>query len=177
MIQQPNQPKNELLSDLQLESEKSLVSDDCDEIERADSNINKLVINNGNQTSRLHQNSVKGKSEFIRIINATKYSVEGLYAAIIYEKPFRTELIMLILMLPLVFILPILFIEKVLIIGAWLLVMAGELVNSALELLANKITTEFDLQIKKIKDYGSAVVFILIINWLLICLAILIKNL
>ena len=49
--------------------------------------------------------------------------------------------------------------------------MALEIINSAIEILCNKITKQYDADIKKIKDLGSAAVFIILITLLALIFA------
>jgi len=60
---------------------------------------------------------------------------------------------------------------KLIIIAIYFLLLAFELLNTAIEKLSDKITREFDSDIKKVKDISSASVFIILI--LLIILLIL----
>tara|TARA_B100000795_G_scaffold265225_2_gene246760 strand:- start:643 stop:981 length:339 start_codon:yes stop_codon:yes gene_type:complete len=60
---------------------------------------------------------------------------------------------------------------KISIIMTYFILLAFELLNTAIELLSDKITKDFDLDIKKIKDTSSAAVFVILL--LLIILIIL----
>lgn len=127
------------------------------------------------------QNGQQGKppkrNELLRLLYACKYTYQGLKAAIIHEPPVRSEFIVLLILIPTVILLPLTFLESGVIIALWILVIVGELINSVFELFCDRQTHEFDPIIKRIKDYGSAVVFLLIVNWLIISLGIFIKNL
>ena len=50
----------------------------------------------------------------------------------------------------------------------YFLLLAFELVNTAIEELCNKITLEIDADIKKIKDISSASVFIILITLIIL---------
>lgn len=112
------------------------------------------------------------KKNLKRLKSAFFYSIQGIFTAYFKEKAFKDLSIFFIFLALIILILPISVLDKFLIVGFWLLVMAAELINSALEILSNKITKEFDKEIKQIKDYGSAAVFILLVVWVLVCLVI-----
>ena len=52
---------------------------------------------------------------------------------------------------------------KLIIITIYFLLLAFELINTAIEMLSDKISKNFDSDIKKIKDISSASVFIILI--------------
>lgn len=97
-----------------------------------------------------------------RIINASKYSLEGLHYALVHEQAFRYEALMfLVICIALVFLnMPLLW--CVIIAGEWLLVICFELVNSALEKAFDLITKDYSTAVKAGKDMLSAAVFIAI---------------
>ena len=55
------------------------------------------------------------------------------------------------------------YILKLIIFSVYLLLLAFELLNTAIEKLSDKISKEFDMDIKKIKDLSSAAVFVRLI--------------
>ncbi len=116
--------------------------------------------------------ALKGKTGLTRVINALFYSVAGLRAAFRDEAAFRQEVVLAALLIPLACFMPASGIGKALMIAAVLLVLIVELMNSAVEALADRISTERHDLIKKAKDIGSAAVLIALINvpvvWLLI---------
>lgn len=97
-----------------------------------------------------------------RLIKAFGYSMEGLKAAWINEAAFREEILLCIVLIPLAVWLGDSGIERALLISCLLLVLITELLNSAIEALADRITQERDPLIKRAKDIGSAAVFIAI---------------
>ncbi|PWU07468.1 MAG: diacylglycerol kinase [Verrucomicrobia bacterium] len=103
-------------------------------------------------------------NEVKRIWNALGYSLEGLTISIKTEAAFKTEVILLIILLPLVLWLPIATIKKLFIIESMVLVLLAELLNIALETCVNYISEAKHPLAKKIKDVASAAVFISLIN-------------
>ncbi len=99
----------------------------------------------------------------IRMIKAIGYSFAGLWAAFKYETAFRQEFIMLAFICPAAFGVASNRIETLMLIGGWVLVMIIELLNSGLEILCDEVTTQKSASIKKIKDYGSAAVMLMIL--------------
>ncbi len=95
-----------------------------------------------------------------RIIKAYGYSMAGFKAAWINEAAFRQELYLAIILTPLAFILGENGIEQTLLLSGLFLVVIAELINSAIEALADCITTEIHPLIKRAKDIGSAAVFV-----------------
>ena len=53
---------------------------------------------------------------------------------------------------------------KLIILTVYFLLLAFEIMNTAIEKISDKITTEIDLDIKKIKDLSSLSVFIVLIS-------------
>ncbi len=99
----------------------------------------------------------------IRIIKAIGYSLEGLWAAFKHETAFRQECIAFALICPAAFWVASSPMETLMIIGGWVLVMVVELINSGLEILCDEISMQRLPSLKKIKDYGSAAVMLIIL--------------
>ena len=76
-----------------------------------------------------------------RILQAARWSWQGLRAAWLHESSFRLE--------------------------AWLLVLATELLNSAIEAVIERYGPEIHELAGRAKDMGSAAVFVLMMNVLL----------
>ncbi|HWV41077.1 diacylglycerol kinase [Pseudorhodoplanes sp.] len=93
-----------------------------------------------------------------RIWRATLNTMNGLRAATASEAAFQQELFALVLAVPLaVFVASSLWMALALI-AAVLAVMIAELLNTAIEKLADRITLEHDPVIGRVKDMGSAAV-------------------
>ncbi|HLL09505.1 MAG TPA: diacylglycerol kinase [Rubrivivax sp.] len=98
-----------------------------------------------------------------RILNAIGFSLAGLRAAIRHEASFRQELVVGI---PLLVAVPWLApgpLEGVLLAGSVLLVWVAELFNSALEALADAVSTQHHPLIGRAKDIGSAAVMLCVV--------------
>ncbi|MBR6470901.1 MAG: diacylglycerol kinase [Victivallales bacterium] len=95
---------------------------------------------------------------FGHLIDAFKYSLEGLYA-MRNETPFRHELLVGIVALPLAWLLPDLdLVWRVLLTLAWLSLPTLEIVNTAIESVVNMVSPEWHPLAKKAKDCASAAV-------------------
>lgn len=97
-----------------------------------------------------------------RILYAFKWSYQGLSVAFRTEAAFRQESILLLPLLIVAFCLDISGADKAILLLSTVLVLIIELLNSALEALADRISTDYDIQLGKVKDYGSAAVFLTI---------------
>lgn len=93
-----------------------------------------------------------------RIGSALLYSLQGLQSAWRHEAAFRQESILVLLLFPFAWWLGKTPLEIISLIGVLLLVLIVELLNSALEALADAISTDFHPLIKRAKDMGSAAV-------------------
>jgi diacylglycerol kinase (ATP) len=103
-----------------------------------------------------------------RIIKATIWSFQGLRAAWLHESSFRLEVYLLVVLTPLAIWLGDNAIERALMIGSCLLVLSAELLNSAVEAVIERYGPEFHELAGRAKDMGSAAVFVLMMNVLLI---------
>ena len=102
-------------------------------------------------------NLQKDRRGLSRIWFATGYSLKGLRAGW-HEPAFRFEAIAAIVMLPASFWLGRHWLEVAALAGSVLLVMIVELLNTAIEKLADRVTLEHDPIIGRVKDMGSAAV-------------------
>ena len=93
---------------------------------------------------------------FRHIRNAVIYSWAGLKAAWDNEMAFRTEIIVIALMMPIGIWIGETAVQWALLIGSSLLVLITELLNSAVEKVVDRIGTEHHILSKQAKDLGSA---------------------
>lgn len=93
-----------------------------------------------------------------RIIRACINTWNGLLAAARSEAAFRQELFVLALSVPLACILASDPWKRLVLIGVIVFVMVVELLNTAIEKLADRVTLAHDPQIGMVKDMGSAAV-------------------
>ncbi len=94
----------------------------------------------------------------LRFWRATLNSKNGLIGAIRSEQAIREELAALLLAVPLSFWVGVTPARRVELIAAVVLVLIVELLNTAIEKLADRLTTDHDPQIGQVKDIGSAAV-------------------
>lgn len=110
------------------------------------------------------------ENKFMRIIKACKNSIDGLTVACKEEAAFRQILLLVCAGLPLAFIVSNAWVERIILILPLALCVIVELLNTAIENICDKVTTDYDLFIKKAKDLGSAAQFIcqalLVLIWL-----------
>jgi diacylglycerol kinase (ATP) len=93
-----------------------------------------------------------------RILRATIHTLNGLRAVIASEAAFRQELAVLIAAIPLAFLIATDNWKRLLLVALIVFVMVVELLNTALEKLADRVTLEHDPVIGRVKDMGSAAV-------------------
>lgn len=92
------------------------------------------------------------------------WSFQGLRAAWQVESSFRTEVMLFVVLAPLGWYLGQTPVERVLLIGSPLLVLATELLNSAIEAVIERYGPEHHELAGRAKDMGSAAVFVLLVN-------------
>ncbi|MBZ0133210.1 MAG: diacylglycerol kinase [Rhodocyclaceae bacterium] len=106
----------------------------------------------------------KSRGGFKRILNATRYSRDGLLAAWRHEAAFRQELLLVAVLLPLGLYLGSSGIERALLVGSLLLILIVELLNSAVETVVDRVSSENHDLSKRAKDLGSAAVMLSLMN-------------
>ncbi|MGH6769926.1 MAG: diacylglycerol kinase [Xanthobacteraceae bacterium] len=93
-----------------------------------------------------------------RLWRATINTWNGLTAAARSEMAVRQELVVLVLAIPLAFVVGEGAWKRLALIGVIVLILMVELLNTAIEKLADRVTRETDPQIGLVKDMGSAAV-------------------
>jgi diacylglycerol kinase (ATP) len=93
-----------------------------------------------------------------RLLRASINTWNGLKSAIRTEAAFRQEIAFLLIAIPLAFIIAQTVWTRLALIGVVVFVMVVELLNTAVEKLADRVSREFDFQIGTVKDIGSAAV-------------------
>ena len=113
----------------------------------------------------------KGTTGLRRLLNASRYSLDGLSAAL-SEAAFRQELLLAVVLVPLGVFLGTTGMERALLAGSVLLVLVVELLNSGIEAAVDRVSLEDHALSKRAKDLGSAAVMVALINaavvWLLV---------
>jgi diacylglycerol kinase (ATP) len=104
--------------------------------------------------------SFKSRGGFKRLAAATSYSLQGLAAAWRHEASFRLEVLLGLLLVPIALWLAPSPLQALVLIGTILFVWLVELLNSAIETLADAITIERNPLIGRAKDIGSAAVLL-----------------
>ncbi|MEA2882336.1 MAG: diacylglycerol kinase, partial [Bradyrhizobium sp.] len=96
--------------------------------------------------------------DLLRFWRATLNTRNGLVFAIRSEQAFREELVALVLAFPLAWLVGATSMRRVELIAVVIMVLVVELLNTAIEKLADRLTTDHDQQIGRVKDMGSAAV-------------------
>jgi len=122
-------------------------------------------------------NPHKGATGLRRIVNATRYSLHGLAAAARHEDAFRQELALVAVLVPLGLWLGANGVERALLAGSALLVLAVELLNSAVEAVVDRVSLEDHDLAKRAKDYGSAAVMVALASTALVWILVLLPRL
>jgi len=122
----------------------------------------------------MQESPFKGARGVRRLLNATRYTLQGLEAAFRHEEAFRLELLLALVLIPSAFFVPVGGVAKALMVASVLLVLIVELLNSALEAAVDRISLERHSLAQRAKDLGSAAVFLSLVNvgavWLLVLL-------
>lgn len=95
-----------------------------------------------------------------RIINACKYSWQGVKAAYQNEEAFRQECLMLAIGIPAAIYFGQSGVEYALLIGTLVFILIIEIINSAVEAVVDRIGAEHHELAGRAKDMGSAAVFL-----------------
>ena len=93
-----------------------------------------------------------------RLWRAAINSWKGLLFALRSERAFQQELIVLVIAVPVAILLSANTTQRFVLIGSVLFLMVVELLNTAIEKLADRLTREQDVEIGRVKDMGSAAV-------------------
>ncbi len=103
---------------------------------------------------------ISGTSGLSRVINATRYSAQGLRQAWKHEAAFRQEILLNVALVPVALWLGRGPVEKALLIGCCVLVLIVELLNSAIEAAIDRHGSERHELSGRAKDQGSAAVLL-----------------
>ena len=100
----------------------------------------------------------------MRVWHALRWSLSGLRLCWQLESSFRLEVYLFVVLAPLGFWLGQTPVEKILLIGCMVLVLAVEVLNSAIEAVVDRWGPEWHQMAGRAKDMGSAAVFVLMMN-------------
>ncbi|SHJ49863.1 diacylglycerol kinase [Bradyrhizobium lablabi] len=98
-----------------------------------------------------------------RFWKATINTRNGLIFAVRSEQAVREEIVALVLSLPLAWLIGTTLMRRIELVAVVVLVLVVELLNTAIEKLADRLTTDHDPQIGRVKDMGSAAVGVAIV--------------
>jgi diacylglycerol kinase (ATP) len=99
----------------------------------------------------------------MKLFNNFINSINGLKIAL-REHSFKAEILLGFFIVPYVLIKELDPLLKIIILLTYFLLLVAEIVNTAIEMLCNKITIKYDKDIKKIKDLASASVFLILLS-------------
>ena len=123
--------------------------------------------------NRLHAPMHKqGRGGLAHILDAFRYSMQGLYAAWRNEIAFRLQCALLVVLLPAAFWIARSPVELAVMLGACVLVLVAEMFNSAIESVVDRFGEELHPLSGQAKDLGSAGVFLGMMLFLVIWLPI-----
>lgn len=109
-------------------------------------------------------NPHKGRTGLVRVMHATRYSLDGLRTAYLGESAFRQEAWLAALMVPAAWWLGRSWVEVALLAGSVMLVLIVELLNSGIETAIDRVSFELHHLSKRAKDLGSAAVFLSVLT-------------
>ena len=115
----------------------------------------------------------KNKTGLTRILSAFKNSTDGLKNTFKNEEAFRQELILTIILTPLAIYIGENHIERIFLITSLILLLLVELINTAIEVIVDRVSYEKNELSKLAKDIGSAAVLIAFLNCFIVWLFIL----
>ena len=110
-----------------------------------------------------HGGAMKGLFDLGRVWRAAGYSAAGFRAALKNEAAFRQELGLFVVLAPLGWWLGRDGVEQSLLVGSLMLVLLVELLNSAIEVVVNRIGQDRHALSGQAKDIASAAVFVSLI--------------
>ncbi|MGW8367284.1 MAG: diacylglycerol kinase [Gammaproteobacteria bacterium] len=109
--------------------------------------------------------SVHNRSGLGRLVSATRNSLRGLKAIFRSEEAFRMEAIATLVLIPFAFWLDVSKVERVLLVASLLILLIVEMLNTAIEVVVDRIGTEIDPLSGMAKDVAStSVMFALILT-------------
>ncbi len=101
---------------------------------------------------------MKAATGLRHIVDATRFSIQGIVATAKSEAAFRQELLLAVILIPLACFLPVPPTNRILMIISLLLILLVELLNSSLESIVDMVSPDYHELAGKAKDCGSAAV-------------------
>ena len=115
------------------------------------------------QEPKNYGETMKSKGGLGRLINALRYTWDGLKAAAEHEHAFKQELIIVVPLSLAAWFVPVSAMERALLFSVLQLILIVELINSAIEANTDHISLARHPLAKRAKDMGSAAVFLTIV--------------
>lgn len=112
----------------------------------------------------VNQNAVGIK----RLINATKYSVQGFNAAFKNEAAFRQEVILSVFLIPFGLYFGEDGVEKAALVASVIFILVVELLNTGIEFIVDRISDEHHEYSGIAKDVGSCAVLLSLVNLIIV---------
>lgn len=98
-----------------------------------------------------------------RLAGALRYSFAGFRHAATCEAAFQQELVAMLVLTPTALLLPVAALEQLALLSSMLIVLAAELLNSAIEATVDRISLEHHPLSAQAKDMGSAAVLLTLV--------------
>jgi diacylglycerol kinase (ATP) len=120
--------------------------------------------------------------EVVAVLNrrtfvAGKNSWQGLKDAFINEEAFKVQSLLCLILIPLALIIAENYLQLLLLLCALFLVLIVELLNTSIEIVVDRIGTEFNKLSGRAKDIGSAAVCLSMLLFFLVWITVITKNL
>jgi diacylglycerol kinase (ATP) len=120
--------------------------------------------------------------EVVAVLNrrtfvAGKNSWQGLKDAFINEEAFKVQSLLCLILIPLALIIAENYLQLLLLLCALFLVLIVELLNTSIEIVLDRIGTEFNKLSGRAKDIGSAAVCLSMLLFFLVWITVITKNL
>jgi diacylglycerol kinase (ATP) len=112
-----------------------------------------------------------------RTFVAGKNSWQGLKDAFINEEAFKVQSLLCLILIPLALIIAENYLQLLLLLCALFLVLIVELLNTSIEIVLDRIGTEFNKLSGRAKDIGSAAVCLSMLLFFLVWITVVTKNL
>ena len=111
------------------------------------------------------------KGAIKHIINACFYSFNGIKATYNSEIAFRQDVVICCALFLIALFLPVTFTLKILMVISLFIILIAELINTAIETIVDRISSDIHPLSKKAKDIGSAIVFFSFIQMIFVFLS------
>ena len=116
------------------------------------------------QDPKNYGETMKSKGGLSRLVNALKYTWDGLKAAAQFEEAFKQELMVVIPLSIAAWFIPVSAVERALLFSVLQLILIVELINSAIEANTDHISLARHPLAKRAKDMGSTAMFLTILT-------------